>query len=220
MPPVLAVVRRHPRLSVALALGIAAGVFAPDRIAPGEPFRPFLIGWIVAVWAYLALVAQLTLRANHQRVREFSEREDPGAAAVLTIVSLIAIASLIAIGAELANARDSPDRYTRYALAGLTLAGSWLMLNVEFALHYAHLYFRAPRKTRPLRFPDDPQPDPDFRDFLYFAFTIGAAAQTSDISVVSSALRRVVLAHTVLAFVFNVAILGVTINVAASLLNK
>jgi uncharacterized membrane protein len=93
------------------------------------------------------------------------------------------------------------------------------MLNTLFSFHYAHLYFRAPQGTRPLRFPEDPQPDPDFWDFLYFSFTIAVAAQTSDIAVVTSPMRKMVLAHSVLAFLFNVAILGATINVVAALLH-
>lgn len=214
----LAAVRRQPRLMGALALGIVAGAAVPDRFVASEPFRRFLTGWNVSVWTYLLLVGWLLLGANHARTRAASEREDPGAVLVLTIVSLVTVASLIAIGAELGTVRAGGDSLGRYAFAGLTLLGSWTMLNVVFGFHYAHLYFRRPGAAKPLQFPDDPAPDPDFWDFLYFSFTIGVAAQTSDIAVVSGGMRRTVLAHSVLAFLFNVAILGATVNVAAGLL--
>jgi uncharacterized membrane protein len=203
----------------ALALGLVAAVLAPSQWVAGEPFRRFLIGWNVAVWIYLLLIGWLMLGANHARTRAISEREDPGAVLVLTIVSLITVTSLAAIGAELAAARSSADPISRYVFAAVTLLGSWTMLNVLFGFHYAHLYFRNTRQPRPLRFPDDPPPDPDFWDFLYFSFTIAVAAQTADVAVASGEMRRTVLAHSILAFLFNVAILGATINVAASLIS-
>ena len=85
-------------------------------------------------------------------------------------------------------------------------------------LHLIDDAFRASPEARPLRFPDDPPPDSDFWDFLYFSFTIAVAAQTADVAVVSGAMRKVVVAHAVVSFFFNVAILGATINVVAGLL--
>ena len=117
-------------------------------------------------------------------------------------------------------AKEAADQGYRYVLAGSTLLGSWLMLNTLFSFHYAHMYFRAPADARPLRFPDNPPPLPDYWDFLYFSFTVAVAAQTSDVNVVTAEMRIVVLAQSVLAFVFNVAILGATVNVASGLLAK
>ncbi len=54
-------------------------------------------------------------------------------------------------------------------------------------------------------------------DFLYFAVVIGMTSQTSDVSISSSALRRLVLIHGVIAFFFNTTLLAITINIAAGL---
>ncbi len=206
--------QRHPRLATAFALGIAAAL-VPFRSAEGDSLHlHFLIGWNVTVWTYLVLIGWLMVHAGHERARAISEGEDPSAILALMLVLLMVVASLIAIGMELARA-SSP---VHYANAAVTLLGSWLMLNTLFTFHYAHLYFRAPPEARPLRFPDDPPPDPDFWDFLYFSFTIAVAAQTADVAVVSGAMRKVVVAHSVVSFFFNVAILGATINVVAGLL--
>jgi len=201
-------------------LGVIAAAAAPTAFAGAEPYRRFLIGWNVTVWSYLLLVGALMLRADHARTSAISNREDPSAVMVLTIISLGALTRLVAIGAELAHSRDSADPEARYLFAGLTLAGSWLMVNTVYAFHYAHLWFRAAASARPLRFPDQPPPDPDLLDFIYFSFTIAVAAQTSDVAVVTPAMRRTVLAHSILAFLFNVAILGATINVVAGLLGR
>jgi len=44
--------------------------------------------------------------------------------------------------------------------------------------------------------------------------------QTSDVVVRSRSLRKVVLGQSVLCFFYNLAILGLSINIAASLINK
>ncbi|MFX7731916.1 DUF1345 domain-containing protein, partial [Acinetobacter baumannii] len=66
------------------------------------------------------------------------------------------------------------------------------------------------------RFPDGIR-NPGYWDFLYFAFTISVAVQTSDVAVASRALRTSVLAHSLICFVFNAAIIGLSINIAAGL---
>ena len=58
---------------------------------------------------------------------------------------------------------------------------------------------------------------PSYLDFMYFAFTISVAVQTSDVAVRTTAMRATVLAQSVLCFFFNLAILGLSINIAASL---
>jgi uncharacterized membrane protein len=87
-----------------------------------------------------------------------------------------------------------------------------------FTLHYGHMYYRAQEELRPLRFPDHDTLEPDYWDFLYFSFTIAVAAQTSDVTVMTQDMRKVVLAQSVLSFLFNAAIIGLSINVAAGLI--
>lgn len=71
-----------------------------------------------------------------------------------------------------------------------------------------------------LNFPEQTQDfEPDYSDFLYFSFTIAVASQTSDVSVPTRPMRRLMLLQSVLSFVFNTTILAFTINIAASLLN-
>jgi uncharacterized membrane protein len=53
-------------------------------------------------------------------------------------------------------------------------------------------------------------------DFVYFAFVIGMTSQVSDVGVTSKQIRRTVSAHGVLSFFFNVALVALTVNIAAS----
>jgi uncharacterized membrane protein len=220
MPPsrisLLHVIRRRPRLTTALALGVVVML-----VVPTDGFlKRLLLGWTSAAWSYLVLIGALLARASRARARWISEQEDPSGPMVLALLSLIAVASLGAIVLELSNARalGLSERLTHYALAGATVFGSWLMLNVLFTFHYAHLYYRSPADARPLRFPDGAAVEPGYWDFLYFAFTIAVAAQTSDVVVVTTTMRKAVLAQSVLVFLFNLAIIGLSINVAAGLI--
>lgn len=54
--------------------------------------------------------------------------------------------------------------------------------------------------------------EPDYRDFMYFAFTLGMTFQTSDVQVTGRHMRQVVLLHCMLAFLFNMGVLAFTVN--------
>jgi uncharacterized membrane protein len=60
--------------------------------------------------------------------------------------------------------------------------------------------------------------NPDYWDFFYFATSIGAASQTSDVSIHTKPLRRLVTLHAIISFFFNTAVLALTINLAASII--
>jgi uncharacterized membrane protein len=210
--------RARRRLIVGAALGCLAAALVP---ASQRASTVFLVGWNVGVWSYLVLMAWLMLRATPARVRAIAQREDPGAVAVLVLLSVTAVASLLAIVIELVAVRELPvgDRLLHYAGTASTVLGSWLLVNTLFTFHYANLYYRAPAGAAPLQFPGE-ETAMDYWDFLYFSFTIAVAAQTSDVTVLTPSMRRMVLAQSVLSFLFNAAIIGLSINVAAGLLGS
>ncbi len=177
-----------------------------------------LTAWNAGVWFYLLSITWVMVRANHAKVRRMAEQEDSSAVAVLAMLSIAAIISIAAIVQVLATAKDLPfsDRLGHYAFTGITILGSWLFVGMLFTFHYAHMFYRSPAGMRALTFPDK-EPNPDYWDFLYFSFTIAVAAQTSDVIVMSRSMRKVVLAQSILSFLFNVAILGLSINIAAGL---
>lgn len=206
----------HPRLIVATLLGILGGLFIPA----GDTVQQVLAGWNVAAWVYLALILLLTLGANADTVRRTADAEDENAALVLFVVSIAAVASLAAVTLQLAGSQALHGRalLLHYAYTGLTVAGSWLLIGTIFSLHYARLFYTNEVHEPLLRFPDDER-HPDYWDFHYFSFTLSVAVQTSDVGVAGREMRRVVLAHSLIGFVFNTAILGFTVNIAAGLLS-
>lgn len=209
------IVRNRPRLIISIFTGLIVGWIIPSQ---WSSVGRALIGWNVTVWSYLCLMGWLMMHASHARVRMIAEQEDKSAVVILAIMSVAAIVSLAAIVLELSTVKDLAlgGRMVHYTFTGATIFGSWCLVAILFTFHYARLFYRSPVERRALRFPDD-EANPDYWDFLYFSFTIAVAAQTSDISVMTRPMRKTVLAQSVLSFIFNAAILGMTINIAASL---
>ena len=215
MYTVKSIVRSHPRLMVAIAAGVAASWIQPQQ---WDPVVRTLVGWNVTVWFYLGLMGWLMIRATHVKVRRIAEQEDQGAVAILAIMSIAAIASMAAIILELSTVKGLSFslRLAHYAFTVATVFGSWCLVATLFTFHYARIFYRSPMERRALSFPDKEE-NPDYWDFLYVSFTIAVAAQTSDVAIMSHSMRKTVLAQSILSFLFNVAILGLSINIAASL---
>lgn len=206
--------RLHPRLLLALLIGIVVGAVVP---APGGTVLRLLIGWNAMAWLYIVLMWIMMLQADAGRIKQIAEVEDEGAYLVLATICVAGAASLVAIVLELTTKGNEGDKLLRYGFTGLTLLGSWLLIGTIFTLHYARMFYNSEKGARPLHFPDD-EDDPHYWDFLYFSFTIAVAAQTSDVSVMTRPMRMVVLAQSVMSYFFNAAILGLSINIAAGLI--
>jgi uncharacterized membrane protein len=61
---------------------------------------------------------------------------------------------------------------------------------------------------------------PDYLDFAYFSFVIGMTFQVSDVTVSSSRIRRLVLLHGLISFLFNTIIVALSINIIAGMVQK
>ena len=209
-------VRAHLRLITSLLTGTAVALLAP---ASYGPVSRALLGWNVSVWLYLALVAWMMVHAGHDHLRRTALAQAEGAATVLAIVVVASVVSLLGIVAELSAAKQPGTRQAlpHLAFALATVTGSWLLLPTIFALTYASVFYRAAQGLG-LNFPGaDAAFQPGYGDFLYFSFTIAVAAQTSDVSVTTPLMRRLVVLQSVLSFAFNTAILAFTVNIAAGM---
>ena len=203
---------------LAFLLGAAFGLIMP---AQWNLLSRFLLGWNVAVWSYLFLMVWLMTNATAAKVSLLAEQEDKADLAIIAIMSIAATASLVAIVLELTSLKEltPAHKMIHYAVTAATVMGSWFFIATIFTFHYAKMYYRSPAQQRALRFPDTGL-QPNYWDFLYFSFTIAVAAQTSDVALTSRAIRKTALAQSVLSFWFNMAILGLSINIAAGLVGS
>ncbi len=204
------------RLLACIGLGILAYGLLPDRFTGATRL---LIGWDVGAGSYLILSWWMMLASNVHQMRRRAALQDEADWVILLLAVAAALASLGAIGAELHGIRATAGaaQFGPVLLVGGTILVSWFFVHTLLAVHYAHDYYARPDAEPELVFPERIR-EPGYDDFLYVAFTIGAACQTSDVTIASPRLRRLVLAHTILSFLFNTTILALAINVGASLL--
>ena len=180
------------------------------------PTTRLLVGWDVGVGLYLVLAFHMMARSDVHLIRRRAALQDEGQAAILMLTVASALASLAAILAELGTSAGtgSSRQPFQLVLAAVTIVLSWALIHTIFALHYAHEFYD--RQTGGgMAFPGDDK-EPDYWDFVYFSFVIGMTSQVSDVEVTSKAVRRTVAAHGVVSFVFNAALLALTVNLAAS----
>jgi uncharacterized membrane protein len=216
-PPVL---RRHARQIVAVIVGIIVWMVAPS----GDPITRLLIAWNAGAWLFIALALKMMAGATTAEIRHRAGVEDEGRTAVLVVTIAAAVASIVAIVAQMHAAQNlqGTDRLVNTGLALVTIFGSWLLVHFVFALHYAHAYYVGGHAGgdpgKGLQFSGNGTPD--YWDFLYFSLVVGTTAQTSDTGVTSHTMRRVVMVHGLLSFLFNTAVIALTVNIAAQLIQS
>jgi uncharacterized membrane protein len=208
-------VRYHPRLWISVVAGSAVFFLLPPQ---WSMLSRVLVCWNGGVTLFLVLIYIWMTGQTAEQICDKYIEEDGSAPIILVVVTVAAALSLVAIVEPLATLRRAAgaERIGHFALATLTLVNSWILVPTMFTTHYADMFYSAKDDDRPLRFPETSMPI--FWDFAYFSFTIAAACQTSDVFTAHAGVRKVVIAHTLISFLFNATILGFAINVTAGLI--
>ncbi len=201
---------RRARFSVCALIFVAlAFVMLLVGLRPG---LSLLLAFDVAVVTFLTATIIMFSRSDDKSIRLRARREDEGYWGFLLSSAIVATVVLVVLVGELHTTK--PAGSLQIALAACSLILAWLFMNTIFALHYAHeFYGDSGSKHAGLEFPGSV--DPDYWDFVYFAFVIGMTFQVSDVQIDSRAIRRVALAHAVIAFFFNVIVVALTVNIVA-----
>lgn len=213
--------RPLPRLGIALVVGGLCWWFAPTPLRPGTRF--------IAAWDGFALTALLLTwaviaTADTAHIRRLATTEDPGRAWTFVAVLVANTACLVAVALLLNGLKQlaRSEQMEHLSLSVGAVVGAWLLLHTLFTLRYAHVYFSEDPSTQSadhlggLEF-TGAYPT-TYWDFAYFAFTIGMTAQTADVAVGSLRMRKLVLLHGLLSFLFNTAVVALSINILSGIL--
>ncbi len=205
----------HPRLWIGVIVGDVVFFLLP---AHWSLITRVLVSWNCGVALFLVLISLWMTSLTAEQICSRYIEEDSSAPFILVLVTMAAMLSLIAIVEPLATIRHAAGsvRIAHFALATVTLINSWLLVPTIFTTFYADMFYSVDDRNRPLRFPETNMPV--FWDFAYFSFTIAAACQTADVSTTRGSVRKVVIAHELISFLFNASILGFAINVTAGLI--
>ncbi|TCD06956.1 DUF1345 domain-containing protein [Erythrobacteraceae bacterium CFH 75059] len=198
---------KHPRyllFLVTCAVGSAAlTLVLPTRLA-------LLCGFSIAVLVFALSFIPLWRGGDPETLRREARRDDAGGLLLLALTVTISSTVLVALSLLLLE-RASLAALERILLL-VALAAAWVFANLIFALHYARLFWNEGHGSG-LEFPGTAVPD--FADFVHFAAVIGMTCQTADIAITGKALRRVVTGHGLFAFVFNLGVLSLSVNLLA-----
>ena len=207
----------RPRVYGGVFVGIATLLLMPHSASSAVRGAA---AWCAGGSTYLIFSYRIMTSCDSERIPLRAARQDDSAVVILALVLLAIFASFASIFGLVTEARRHPGSQGGLCRpCGGTILITWSVMQVVFTLHYAHEHY-APHNlardgTGSLDFPSDPTPD--YWDFLYFATSIGATSQTSDVSIRSKGMRRLVTLHAVVSFFFNTMVLAMTINLAASM---
>jgi uncharacterized membrane protein len=181
-------------------------------------------GWTVALPAGWAAAALVSVGSTWIRIAPMdadetaahAQAEDYSRPKADLIILGASVASLVSVGFALVEARhrSGTDKGLLIALAVTVVALSWLAVHFVYAVRYGDLYYGDP--VGGVDFNEKERPD--YRDFAYFALTIGMTFQVSDTTITDKSVRRQVTRHALLSYLFGAVIVALAINTVASLL--
>lgn len=187
-------------LAVVPVLGVAAGI---------------LSGWGAFALVNVVWVLLLIWPMDAAATRDHATVEAPGR----QIARLISIAgSLVSLGAVLvvlieAQAARGTEEYLLAGVAVISVAASWMLIQTEYVLRYARMYYGEPGGGIDF----NQQEDPEYTDFVYVSVGLGMTYQVSDTNLTNNGMRRVVIAQTVLGYLFGTVILASIVNLVVGL---
>jgi uncharacterized membrane protein len=208
-------------LAAALITGLCFLAWSPDWL---HAMARVVAVYDVAALAMLLWFWRIILPSTAAQTKARAAAEDPGRDA-LFILTLVAVAfGFVAAFTILGRAPSGTvhHRAALYAIGFAAVALGWLLIHTIFVFRYAHLYYRDRDRDkasdRGLTFPGGEEPN--YTDLAYFSFVIGMTFQVSDVQITARGIRRLVLAHGLISFAYNTAILALVVNVVSGLLNR
>lgn len=199
--------RRH--LLLAGVLAALVGVLVPLPHGTGWPAH-LLLGWVAGALAFSIPVLVRCHRADAEATAGHLEGAEGGRTETDVIV---VVATLASLGAVVVMLVGSDGGVVESVLAVLAVASGWLAVHTVYALRYArHWYVNEPGCVD---FPGDARPG--LSDFVYLSFTLGMTYQVSDTDLRTPAVRRLVLRHTLLAYLLGTVVVAATINLVVGL---
>lgn len=199
------------RLIVSAVAGVLGGV------AGGLPARSIpvgvVLGWTIAATVFLVFTWVTVTPMDAAATASHATREDPTRGLTDVILLVASIASLAGVGLLVANPPSPVGRVPSAALAVGSVIASWFLVHTIYTLQYAAVYYGRPKGGIDF----NQKEDPAYLDFAYMGFSLGMTYQVSDTSISSSPIRRIALAHSLLAYLLGAVVLAGTLNLVVGL---
>ena len=174
-----------------------------------------LAGWDTAILIYVLWIAFTVLPLDAHETKKHAVREDPARAVSDVLLIIASIASLGAVLLLIINAGQANgiDQLLDIVIGLSSIALSWFLVHITFALKYARLYYGNTQTE--VNFNE--KEDPAYSNFIYLAFTVGMTFQVSDTNIQTKVMRNTILRQAMLSFMYSTIIIATTINTLVSL---
>ena len=207
----------HHRQFIALAIALITYFLTRKLSLPIN----IMLTWISYALSII-ISSWISILSMHPKdVRKVAKLEDSSVTFIFLFIVASAFASLFAVILLLTSVKGSaPEQIAPHVILSIaSVAISWWLTHTVFTLRYAHLFYSTQKGKEEyaagLEFPKEPEPD--YLDFVYFAYVIGMTFQVSDVEISSRKIRRLAWAHGILSFVFNTVIVALSINIISGL---
>lgn len=168
------------------------------------------VGYLLAGWATAWRQA-----GGQDTVRLPSRSSRSGAWALPLLASAVGFACAFNALQVRAHVGTDDSALLMALLASAGVIISWLLLHLGFANIYEIV---CSRHRAALVFPDSPRPARI--DFLYLSVAVGTSFTTSDVTVRSRLVRRVVVVHSIVSFFYNALVVAVAFQVLQQVLAR
>jgi uncharacterized membrane protein len=205
----------------ALLVGTVVSVVLVQALRLQEAFP---VGFLAAIVFDQTRFFWEAFRINAAQTREIFGRWLPSRALLLertVIFTFMSVGLLSLCVRDVHSANSTIPHDWRTFIYFAALFAVWLQMHNGFSIYYAKKYF----KLNPVPAADGPNPqgfvfagsdEPEFTDFLYVSYAVGLTYAMSDTNLEDSSIRRVVLFHSVVSFLFYSTVISAVINLFTS----
>lgn len=202
-----------------LGVAVTLGTGHSDPFSASFITGTYFVAWILFCLFYSAstwrtfmaadgptLAAWLQETAVQRRSRQRSESlygtGGPSGAVMLCVIALAAVLATVVLP-------ELQDSLVTLGLTVVVVAASWCLLLVVYALHYA----RESVHVGGVAFPGHTEQDtPGFADFVYLAASVATGFAAADVEVRTTAMRREITIHALIAFAFNTVVVALLVS--------
>ena len=205
-----------------LAIGTAMTTASLRFIRPDDAL---LIGFLTAMVFDMGALSSVAFKLNADQTRNIFGQWK---VSTVPLIQRTVLMAFISIGLMSLCIRDIYESsglnlptWTRMLLYFAALFVTWMELHTGFSIYYAKKYYQL--NPQPSADGQDPQgfvfpgnEEPVFTDFLYLSYAVGLTYAMSDTNLEDSSVRRVVLIHSLVSFLFYSTVITAVLNLATS----
>jgi len=184
------------------------------------------VGFVVAMMIDMGILLSVSFGLDADETRAIFSRLKARSSLLIERTVLLAFMSFCILSLCVKDIHDNQESHLlpiwlRTAMYFTALFLTWMQLQNGFTVYYAKKYY----SLNPLPFHEDSctqgfvfvgTDEPVFTDFLYISYAVGLTYAMSDTNLEESSIRKAVLVHSVISFLFYSTFITAILNLVTS----